>query len=608
MAGINHLFDIYKKDPKFVEKLLDSDVEVEEKLDGSRFGFEVKEGNEMKFFKRNDSVPITKIDRTLARYYEKAISHFESFTTDKLSQIPEGWRFGFEYFPNLVPVKIAYDRIPLNHLVLTDITVRDPQGKILEVINDKETLDKWASTLECEGPPVIFRGKLSPAQRTKILEFLVTPSDELLKKFETENFAYFFIKTLNPDAGKSFMQNSLDKDIEALVFKFDGKNPLKVMNPAYKSSKEERKQEEKPSDIYSLTLVFLQEFFQELDFKKIKLKGKSFEERYIEFISKTFNAFCKSSFYKNNFEGEVDFELPVFLTRDEAKINFKFVTDTETLELLKKSSTNRELFKIMMASMRAHKKKPFGFFKKELIWHHNEIVDKIAEYINSGIKESFLTYDEFREVFMVNEEEETWEEYGLTRLNEVGFPSYNDIRKPKRETPAYLEVLRKFSTSDNTPAELTSSNLVICDTAPYHSGILTALKDAKELTGNKSVLCMVGYPFSDMGTFEEMSKEFINSFGDLLHSAIVIKHPYFIKVAEIAKDRKLKIDHLYCSNKHAADYKIQSRDFSIVHSEPNDNLKELDILDHLRSGQVDKFKKICIPMTHNYFYKLKNDL
>ena len=32
MAGIQHLYDIYKKDPKFVEKLLDSNVEVEEKL------------------------------------------------------------------------------------------------------------------------------------------------------------------------------------------------------------------------------------------------------------------------------------------------------------------------------------------------------------------------------------------------------------------------------------------------------------------------------------------------------------------------------------------------------------------------------------------------
>ena len=74
MAGIQHLYDLYEKDPKFVEKMLNSEVEVEEKLCGSRFSFEKKEGNEMKFYKRNDSSPITKIDRTLAKYYEKDIA------------------------------------------------------------------------------------------------------------------------------------------------------------------------------------------------------------------------------------------------------------------------------------------------------------------------------------------------------------------------------------------------------------------------------------------------------------------------------------------------------------------------------------------------------
>jgi hypothetical protein len=368
MAGINHLYDIYTKDPKFVEKLLDSEVEIEEKLMGSRFSFEVNDGDVLKFFKRNDSSPITKIDRTLARYYEKAISHFESFTTEKLSQVPDGWRFGFEYFPNLMPVKIVYDRIPLNHLVLTDISVRDPHGKVIQVITDKKTLDEWATFLEVESSPQIFAGKLDPDQKKKIVDFLNTPPSKLADTFKTVNFAEYFLKILNPKIAKSFLQNSLDKDIEALVFKFDGKNPLKVMNPSYTGKKDDKKPDEKPSDIYSLTLVLFQEFFQEFDFKKLKLKEKgSFEERYIEFISKAFNLFCRSPFYRNNYEGEVDFELPTFLTRSEASVNFKFVTNPETLELLNAKSVNRELFKIMMASMRAHKKKPFGFFKKELV-------------------------------------------------------------------------------------------------------------------------------------------------------------------------------------------------------------------------------------------------
>ena len=607
MAGIQHLYDIYKKDPKFVEKLLDSNVEVEEKLDGSRFGFEVKEGDVMKFFKRNDSAPITKIDRTLAKYYEKAIFHFESFTNEKLSQFPDGWRFGFEYFPNLVPVKIAYDRIPLNNLVLTDITIRDPQGKVQDIITDKKTLDKWSNTLECEGPPVIFAGKLSSDQRTKILDFLTTSEADLKKKFSTENFAKFFM-TLNPSLGKSFMQNSLDKDIEALVFKFDGKNPLKVMNPSYSLSKVEKKQSEKPSDIYSLTLVFLQEFFQELDFKKVKLKGKSFEERYIEFISKVFNLFCKSKYYTNNFEGEVDFDLPDFLTREEAAINYKFVTNPETLELLKRNSTNRELFKIMMASMRAHKKKPFGFFKKELIWFHNEMVDKIADYINDNIKEAFLSYDEFREVFMMNESEEEWEEFGMNKINETGFPTYVDIRKPKRESPGYLETLKKFTGKEAEASDLTSSSLVICNTTPFHSGILTALRDANEISGKKTILCMIGYPFKDMSSYQEMAKQFISDNKGLLHTALILKIPRFDSLTAEAAKSKLKIDHVYCPKNLAADYKLQSGNHDAVFTDSNDNLKDVGAMDALRSGDLDRFKKVCLPVAHKFFYKLKGDL
>jgi hypothetical protein len=609
MAGISHLYDIYKKDPKFAEKLLDSEVEVEEKLDGSRFGFEVKEGNDVKFFKRNDSVPITKIDRTLARYYEKAIGHFESFTEEKLSMIPEGWRFGFEYFPNLVPVKIAYDRIPLNHLVLTDITIRDPQGKVLEVITDKETLDQWADTLECEGPPIVFKGKLSKEQKSKILSFLNTEEDKLADKFKTENFAAFFISTLNKEVGKSFLQNSLDKEIEALVFKFDGKNPLKVMNPTYRLSKEEKKQEEKPSDIYSLTLVFLQEFFQELDIKKVKLKGKSFEERYIEFICKTFNLFCKSKFYTNNFEGEIDFELPDFLTREEAKINYAFVKDEETLSLLKESSTNRELFKIMMASMRAHKKKPFGFFKQELIWHHNQLVDKIADYINSGLKESFLSYDQFREVFMLNENENDWEEYGVSKLNEVGFPSYSEVVKPAPKKPlAYLEVLKNAMNADSQEGELTSAALVVCETAPYHKGVLAAIKDANQALGKKVILCMIGMPFRDMETYKQISSDFMNQNTGLLHTTIVLSFPNFNELKGTLAEKKLKVDHIYCDKNTARDYAVQTGNLEIEHIDSTDTLKKTKALEYLRDGDIANYKKLCLPVTHNHFYALKNDL
>lgn len=613
MAGINHLYDLYKSDPKFVETLLDSEIEVEEKLDGSRFSFELSNGSELKFFKRNDAVPITKIDRTLARYYEKGIAHFEAFNDEKLDQIPDGWRFGFEYFPNLMPVKIAYDRMPQNQLVLTEITIRDPQGKVIEVISDKETLDNWATILEVEGPPVIFQGKLTPSQKKKILTYLNMPADEILKKFKAENFAAYFLDTLNPGVGKSFMQSTLDKDIEAIVFRFDGKNPLKIMNPSFSIEKVTEKKEEKPSDIYSLTLVIFQEFFHDLDFRKIKLKSKSFEERYIEFISKTFNLFCNSQFYENNFNGDIDFELPKFLTRAEAEVNYNFVKDAETLELLKKSSVNREIFKIMLASMRAHKKKPFGFFKKELIWHHNQLVDKIADYVNVGIKESFMAFNQFREVFLVNEGEKNWEEFGVNgveRIDEVSFPTFQDIERPKREekTNGFVEVLKKIATTDAQAEEnLNAINVIVTKTMPYHKGITTALKDLREQTGKKTLLILIGNPFASLDTFKALSQEFLDDQKKNLEGILIFSRPSYSEVPSYLAGKKMTVSH-FCGNKaHFEDFRKQTS-LSPEYVHPNDYFGTEIPLVSLKDGDYNRFREVSPQVTHNYFYKLKNDL
>ena len=87
--GINFLYEEYKKDPQRIEKLLNGKIEISEKLDGSRFQVQNDESNSLKFFKRRD-VPISKIDRTLSKYYEKVMLHFETLSEEKISQMPEG--------------------------------------------------------------------------------------------------------------------------------------------------------------------------------------------------------------------------------------------------------------------------------------------------------------------------------------------------------------------------------------------------------------------------------------------------------------------------------------------------------------------------------------
>ena len=81
MAGISHLYDIYnKKGEDFINSLFNSYVTVNEKMDGSAFVFERDlETGRFNFYKRDLKYPITLVDRTLMKYYEKPINYIESF-------------------------------------------------------------------------------------------------------------------------------------------------------------------------------------------------------------------------------------------------------------------------------------------------------------------------------------------------------------------------------------------------------------------------------------------------------------------------------------------------------------------------------------------------
>ena len=151
MAGIAHLSEIYDKRGKdFVQKLFDREVTVNEKLDASAFAMEKGQNGELLFYKRNTDIPISLIDRTIMRLYEKPIHHFTTLDSELLSQIPVGWRFGMEFFIDEKPQAIAYDRIPKNNLVLSYIHIKNGSGKVVRTVQDKTELDRWAELLDIE--------------------------------------------------------------------------------------------------------------------------------------------------------------------------------------------------------------------------------------------------------------------------------------------------------------------------------------------------------------------------------------------------------------------------------------------------------------------------
>jgi hypothetical protein len=641
MKGISYLYEEYKKDPSRIEKLLGEKIEITEKLDGSRFLVQALEGGTLAFYKRKD-MSISKIDRTLSKYYEKGIMHFENFSEEKISQLPEGWRFGMEYFPNLKPVTVTYDRLPLNGLVLTDIKVKDPRDKTIDVITDKETLDRWADILEVERPPIVFEGHLSDRQRNRILDFLNTPYFRLVKRFKTENFTTFILTLLNPQLKTSFLHNSMEKDIDGLIFKFGGKESFRVSHPEIALQKTEKK-DEKPSDIYNLTLVILQEFITSLDFSKIKLKEKTFEDRYIEFISQVFKLFLQSPQYKKNFEKGVDFELPAFLSRAESNVNFKFVKDPEVLSELEKSNTNRELFKIMMASMRSHKKRPSGFFSKELVYHHNALVDKVADYIDEGVKSSdkkstsslkeasLVSFREFKKVFLT--ESDTWqEEFGKEvqeekvsiRVEEeqqeeildenVIFPTYDEIKKSQTldNVSKPLAVLNRIVFS-NPPEEDKKKKTPVCllmgKFQPFHNGHKTIIEDANTASGCKVFLVVTTKRIPANGISRDLHKSMIDE--AIVGSTDICGYIFSDgrSIGEVIKDipDKYDIKAFAGSEEECEDVSTQTKR-SLETYPMTRHVSSKQVFQKIKDEDYDGYRKLVPQKLHNYFYKLRNEI
>lgn len=479
MAGITHLNEIYKKKGKdFINKLFDSYVTINEKLDASAFAVERNPvTKELEFFKRNTNAPISMIDRTLMRLYEKPIAHINSLGQDVLSKIPSGWRIGMEYFVNEHPQELSYDRTPKNGLVLSYIHVKNALGKIVRTIQSKEELDKWADVLQIEKPPIIFQGVLNNEQKIKIMDFLDTPHEDLTKKFKTESFVKYIITILNPKLKRTMLNADLEKPIEGVVFRFgedDGDVVLaKLVDPVFSQLSKDKVNEgdDNPNDIYYLTLIDLMNYIEGSNFKKLKPKGRTFEERYINFICQLFLSFIndKGDEYK-----DLDFYEPEFMKKKEFDLNREFINNQTVLEVIDSNDSYKKLFKIMLASFRKRRKKASGVFTQEVIRQFNGTIDKVTNHLSQDLRESEVPlFSEFiaqrgRNLDIEETEEET-EELPPVEDTVGSFKNKMDLlasEEPTTEPP-----------KKPTKKKGKKVNIIVGRFQPFHNGHLNMAKE-----------------------------------------------------------------------------------------------------------------------------------
>jgi len=544
-SGIVHLRDLFdKRGEEFILPLLNEYVTINEKLDGSAFCFEKQIDNSFLFFKRNQDEPINLIDRTLVKYYEEPINHIESLSDSVKDLIPYNWRFGCEYFSNNTPHEIHYEELPQNKLILSYIHVKNASDKLLRTIQDKEELNEWADDLAISRPPIIFQGLLNDKQKEKILDFATSSFEEAVEKFKTTSFVSYVISVLNPNMKRLALGTSLSSPIEGIVFRFGKEENVtlaKLIDPTFEEimRTKAKARQETDTNLYELTLIDMVNYIQSMKFKSIRIAGKTFEEKYVDLISKIFVRFINST---GEEYANLEIIEPDYLKRPEFALNIDMIRNAEAKYLMEDQPWTRRLFKIMLAAFRKVKRRGKGLMTSDVVFQFNKVVSTVHNKCNGvvlpedepeenlegvfdvfgddTVKESVSelpTFLEFRKQFWKVEsnqsifEEEEKEESGSRKeatFGETGkdgdffaqtpINSLPEDGEAREQNP--IQAVDSMKAVENILDEFNRENelrdtervaVVVGRFQPFHNGHLQMVNKIKQETGLRSILIVV---------------------------------------------------------------------------------------------------------------------
>jgi hypothetical protein len=444
---MKELANIYKEaGQRFVDDLFKDYLLVTEKLSGSSFSFE-RHGDELKFFKGSNKMPINLVDRTLMMYYESAIQYILDKTEGHIKDLPEYWRFCFQYFVNNQPGAIKYDNLPTNNLVLTHIQVRNPKGKIAKVIEDPRVLRDWASAFNVTPLIPIFSGYLKEDQKRKIREFLSTPKEDQLEVFGTSSFAKYLIDSLNPTIKQTTLQSDLTKPIDSIIFKFfkQGTKQIftaKMIDPYTETlmkNKEPIDLRRAPADINEILLLDILAFIEERGLRGGELLTANPHERYLELVSNLFNDYVAKRGVDLK---KLDIEKAEFAKGPEFDLNLDLIKNTRTREILQKSESLQNLYKIILGSLRKKRnpKHVGAVMTASVIEDFNKLVTKISDTINKETDGKFKTFGDYlnnkvtEEIDHKDLEELIIEEKALNYNNFINLGKIDVLNENKRKT------------------------------------------------------------------------------------------------------------------------------------------------------------------------------
>ena len=353
---------LQKNGSKYVDKFLNDELIITEKLDTYRILFENVNG-EIKFYKKDNS-EINLIERVLTNVWEDSIIELSIILHE--ANIPEGLRFGLAYTPVERPIRIPYTKLP--KYLITDIT-RRKNNKVIESFNYDE-LQNWAEILQLGRPPVIFKGKLSEAQKKALLEYSSGNYDNI-----EDNLSELLTNRFNGTySGESIIEGIIISDGEKLaqIISYE----FELLNETYQKVESSR-------DFYDLTILSLNNFLERYPFPL--MEGQNPDEMYLEMVCDIFNHYCESSSVTEGMK-------PEYLTPPNfgytGGLNLLLIKNKKTLELLENGGKVFEsIFRVILSSLRKYKKE-YGLLNESAVNKFNTYVYLISEKIMNPIEES----------------------------------------------------------------------------------------------------------------------------------------------------------------------------------------------------------------------------
>jgi hypothetical protein len=596
MAGINNLKEIYeKKGEAFLTGLLNKYVIVNEKVDGAFFGVKKTKDDSFKYFKKSGE--ITYVDRVLMKYYNPAIRHFEELLMDKRQRIPANFFFGFEFFSrgdSMISRKVG---APKNGLVLSYIHRMDESGNILETLQSKDQLSRWASYLEVDVQPIIFEGNLDDEQKTKILEFVYADPRELEEKFKTKSFTKHVLSVLDPDS----LVELNDRELETIVFRFYGDDAehdvflAKMVDPLFQKRVGENTQKKSTSsqDYIWLIVIDLMNHFEMYDIEDVKKKiedCETYEEKYIKLINSMFKDFLKE--YSEKYDG-LSLEIPDYLKRPEFELDVDLIGDPEVVDSISKNETNKEIYKILLNFFRkVRKKSSAGFFTPELVSQLNLIVQKIKNIIMGD-----AVYE------------------GL-------FPSFSQFLGMPQDFSAMSE--KEFAKNSAERVEPTEVNILVGAFQPVTMGHIKSAKLMKEKNGKKVVFIAIkGERQTKMSPLtlttttmllNKVQQEYSSLIADVkvvsvgnLEEIIKILRPDYEPILWGTTSRRLKDYAIQLDYIRKRDIPLRiSKEFKIV--ELPSFIKSEEVFDSIKHSNFAEYKKLVPDSIESDFFNLQKEL